>query len=226
MILIFFKRLFQNLCTGVSEVFSLSKLQKKYPNCAFYPGAKIYNSVFGNYNIVFNDVLMAECAIGDHTYIQKRATLFNADIGKFCSIASGVSIGPGMHKTDRVSTHPAFYLKDTPLLKKFSDKDLFISYKRTSIGHDVWIGEKAIVLDGITIGHGAIIAASSVVTKDVAPYSIVGGIPAKHIRSRFDETKIEGLLKLEWWNYPEDWLAKHYIDFGEISNFLLKAKQE
>lgn len=220
MIIFFFKRILLNLYIGFNETLSLARLQKKYPSCVFYSGARISNTMFGNFNVIFNDVLMDSCTIGDHTYIQKRASLFNADFGKFCSIASGVSIGPGVHKTDGVSTHPVFYHKNTPLAKIYCDKDLFISSKRISIGHDVWIGEKAIVLDGVTIGTGAIIAAGSVVTKDVAPYAIVGGIPAKQIKYRFNESEIELLLKSEWWDYPEDWLSKNYNSFNNITEFL------
>lgn len=220
-VLFFFKRVLLNLYTSINEVLCLARLQKKHPSCAFYSGAKISNTVFGNYNIVFNDVLMDSCTIDDHTYIQKRTSLFNVDIGKFCSIASGVSIGPGVHKTDGVSTHPVFYLNNTPLIKKYSDKDLFIPSKRTLIGHDVWIGEKAIVLDGVIIGTGAIIAAGSVVTKDVAPYAIVGGVPAKQIKYRFEEREIDLLLKSEWWYYPEDWFEKNTDLMSDFEKYKL-----
>jgi acetyltransferase-like isoleucine patch superfamily enzyme len=222
-VLFFLKRVLLNLYVSINEVLCLTRLQKKHPNCVFYSGVKIANMVFGNYNVIFNDVLMDSCSIGDHSYIQKRSTVFNADIGKFCSIASGVSIGPGVHKTDGMSTHPVFYLKNTPLAKIYCDKDLFNSSKRTTIGHDVWIGEKAIILDGVTIGTGAIIAAGSVVTKDVAPYAIVGGVPAKQIKFRFEEREIELLLKSEWWDYPEDWFEKHtnlMLDFEKYKSHL------
>lgn len=226
MIGLFLKSIARNFYINIKEVISLSKLQKKYPNCEFYAGTKISNSVFGNYNVIFNDVLMDSCVIGDHTYVQKKATIFNAKIGKFCSIASGVSIGPGIHKMDGVSTHPIFYLKNTPLKKKFSDKDLFLSSKTTIIGHDVWIGERAILIDGITIGTGAIIAAGSVVTKDVEPYSIVGGIPAKHIKYRFEESERGLFLASGWWDLPEDWLMSNYSLFSTTPEFLHKIQNK
>jgi acetyltransferase-like isoleucine patch superfamily enzyme len=224
--LVFFKRVLLSLYLSLSEMFSLARLQKNYPSCVFYSGTKISNTTFGNYNVVFDDVLMDSCTIGNHTYIQKRSTLFNADIGKFCSIASGVSVGPGIHKMDGVSLHPVFYLKNTPLAKIYCDKDLFISSKRTSIGHDVWIGEKVIVLDGVTIGTGAIIAAGSVVTKDVAPYTIVGGVPAKQIKYRFEEREIDLLLKSEWWDYPENWFERHYKVLNNISEFIINLQKK
>jgi len=206
------------------EVLALSKLQNANKTCKFYKGSNITNSEFGKYNIIFNDVLMDNCKIGDHTYIQKRSTIFNVKIGKFCSIASNVSIGPGIHKIDGVSTHPVFFLKNTPLVKKFSSQDLFESSKRTVIGHDVWIGEKAIIIDGIEIGTGAIIAAGSVVTKNVEPYAIVGGVPAKLLKYRFNENEIVYLLKSEWWNSGEEWLQKNYQLFNSIETFLNLSK--
>jgi acetyltransferase-like isoleucine patch superfamily enzyme len=226
MIFIFFKRLFHNLFVELYQTLVLSKLQKQFSTCEFYPGAKISNSVFGNYNVVFGDVLMDSCILQDHTYVQKKTTIFNAHIGKFCSIASNVSIGPGIHKTDGVSTHPVFFLKNTPLKKIYNDRDSFESSKLTRIGHDVWIGEGAILIDGITVGTGAIIAAGAVITKDVEPYSIVGGIPGKHIKYRFKEEEIEKLLDSEWWNYPEDWLQRNYKSFDNINDFLFITKQQ
>jgi len=225
-VMFFLKRVLLNLYISIKGVFYLARLQKKNPSCAFYSGSKIANTVFGKYNIVYNDVLMDSCVIEDHTYIQKRTTIFNADIGKFCSIASGVSIGPGVHKTDGLSTHPVFYLYNVTLIKKFSDRDLFITSKRTTIGHDVWIGEKAIVLDGVTIGIGAIIAAGAVVTKDVAPYAIVGGVPAKQIKFRFKESEIDSLLKSEWWNKSEKWLLENHILFSHKELFFEKQYKQ
>jgi acetyltransferase-like isoleucine patch superfamily enzyme len=215
-VLIFFKRILLDVLYYMSNNYHLAKLQSQYPNCEFYPKTSISNTVFSNYNIVFGSVLMDSCTIGNHTYIQKGSNVFNADIGKFCSIASGVSIGPGIHKTDGVSTHPIFYLQNTPLIKKFCDSDTFMASKRTSIGHDVWIGQSAIVLDGVSIGIGAIIAAGSVVTKDVAPYAIVGGIPAKLIKYRFEQVIITKLIESKWWNFKEEWFEQHYEQMFDI----------
>ncbi|WP_317047887.1 CatB-related O-acetyltransferase [Cognataquiflexum aquatile] len=200
-------------------MYSIAKLQNENPNCRFYPGTKISNSVFGKYNVIFNDVLMDSCEIGDHTYIQKRSTIFNAKIGKFCSIASGVTIGPGSHKLDSISTHPIFYLNKTPLVKKFSKSDLYSVSKVTIIENDVWIGEKAIVMDGVKIGTGSVVASGAVVTKDVPPYAIVGGVPAKLIKYRFSDQIIDDLLQSEWWNMPEVELEKKFLSFINIDEF-------
>lgn len=179
------------------------------PNCRFYADSILLNSTLEGYNVLFYDVQVINSSLGLHSYVQKRSTIVNATIGRYCSIASNVTIGPGMHKMDGISTHPAFYLKHTPLVKTFTSTDLFEPSKRTTIGNDVWIGEGVIIMDGVTIGTGAIIAAGAVVTKDVLPYAIVGGVPAKHIKQRFDEQNIKNLLESKWWNNSEKWFQEN-----------------
>ena len=218
------RNLLQSVKYFFASIYRISLLQTKYPSCKFYTGVFISNTTFKRYNIVFNDTIIDSCTIDAHTYIQKRSNIFNCDIGKFCSIASGVTIGPGIHKVDGVSTHPAFFIYNTPLICKFAQQDNFETSKRITIGNDVWIGEKAVILDGITIGTGAIIAAGAVVTKDVSAYSIVGGVPAKHIKYRFDEQIILALLKSEWWELPEENLRQNYKLFSNAELFLKQTK--
>lgn len=201
------------LAYGKSQ-YMQARVQVKNKTCKFYPGVRTSNTSFGNYNVIFNDCVINSSTIGSHTYIQKKSTIFNCTIGKFCSIATQVSIAPGVHHIYGVSTHPAFYLHNTPLVKKYSATDLFEPFKRVVIGADVWLGERAVVLDGVTIGTGAIIAAGAIVTKDVEPYAIVGGCPAKFIKYRFDEQTREALLKSEWWEKDENWLAANHQKFN------------
>lgn len=198
----------------------------KNPTCKFYKRVVIIDSILEGINILFDHTQVISSTLGMHTYVQKRSSIVNAEIGKFCSIASNVSIGPGIHKIDGVSTHPSFYLINTPLIKSYVNKDMFESSKRTFIGHDVWIGEGVVIIDGVKIGTGAIIAAGAVVTKDVNPYSIVGGVPAKHIKYRFELDIVDLLLKSEWWNYSDDWFLNNTDLMYNTSHFINYLKND
>lgn len=138
--------------------------------------------------------------IGSYSYVNKNTLIQNAKIGNYCSIASNVKIGLGRHPINLFSTSTLFYTTKNTFNIKLIENDLdFQEYLPIIIEHDVWIGTGAIVMDGVRIGNGAIIAAGAVVTKDVAPFAIVGGIPAKIIKYRFSENIREQLLEKEWW---------------------------
>jgi acetyltransferase-like isoleucine patch superfamily enzyme len=148
--------------------------------------------------------ILESCTINNstikkYTYIGKRSIVQNTTIGSFCSIANDVFIGLGTHPTDYFTTSPLFYRINNTFNLKLITEDLdFEEYKPIEIQDDVWIGARAIILDGVTIGQGAIVAANSVVTKDVPPYAIVGGIPAKILKYRFEEERIQYLLDTGW----------------------------
>lgn len=224
MIQYFIKDIFVALRHYLAQHYQLAKLKNKNSTCHFYPQVQIENAIFGEYCIAFQNVRIANCIIGSHTYVQKGTSIFNATIGNFCSIAPNVSIGPGKHKMDGISLHPSFYLKNTPLVKTFVSEDLFTPSAATKIGNDVWIGERVIVLDGVTIGDGAIIAAGSVVTKDVPAFAIVGGTPAKLIRMRFPEETIRVVQNSMWWLKTNDELIKMRHLFSDVEQFV-KAMQ-
>ena len=159
-----------------------------------------HNTVFGKNNIIYDNTTIVNCKIGDYTYIGGSNKIQNTIIGKFCSIGPEVRIGLGIHPTNLNSTYPGFYTNSeyyrVEKLYDFNGEE----YKQVEIGNDVWIGARATILDGVKIGDGAIIATGAVVTKDVPPYAIVGGVPAKIIKYRFDENRIKELLAEQWWN--------------------------
>lgn len=155
-------------------------------NCHIHEGSIILNS-----------------SIRKFSYVGRNSLIQNASIGSFCSIANDVYVGLGAHPSDLFSTSPLFYRINNTFKSRLIESDYdFVEYKPIEIGNDVWIGARAIVMDGVKIGDGAIIATNAVVTKDVPPYAIVGGVPAKIISYRFSEDKIEKLLQSQWWQLP------------------------
>jgi acetyltransferase-like isoleucine patch superfamily enzyme len=205
----------------MSAVMLRVRLQIRYPLSQFYSGIQVdISTTFGKYTVIFPGVQLVGSRIGDHTFIQKNSRVIAADIGKFCSIAGNVIIGLGSHPVNMVSSHPAFYSCSQPVAKSFSGSDSYEPFRHTNIGHDVWIGERAMIVDGLTIGTGAVIAAGAVVTHDVPPYAIVGGVPARVIKHRFDDALITRLLNTRWWDLPDEILKKLCPFFNEPLAFL------
>ncbi len=149
---------------------------------------------------ILENCIINNSQIDSFSYMGKNCLAQNVSIGKYCSIANDVYIGLGKHPVNFFSTSTIFYKKFNTLKIKLVDNDLaFCEYDKITIGNDVWIGARSIIMDGVKIGHGSIIAANSVVTKDVPPYAIVAGIPAKIIKFRFKEKKVNRLLLSRWW---------------------------
>jgi len=171
-------------------------------------------SKFGGYNKIYKRCKVLDSSFGIGTYMAADGVIKYSDIGSYCSIGPQVIIGGlGSHPTNWISTHPVFYSSNKQCGISFCDRSVFEELKRNRIGNDVWIGARAIILDGVTIGDGAIIAAGAVVTKDIPPYAIVGGIPAKLIRYRFEDDVIQELLKWKWWDLSLDDLQKNAPQF-------------
>ena len=183
--------------------------------------SNVTNCNFGIYNTIYNEVSLSEVTFGDFTYIAGNTSISRTTIGKFCSIGPDCKIGLGKHPTkDFVSTHPVFFstLKQAQLT--FSDKNYFDEFADIEICNDVWLGANVIVVDGVTIGDGVIVAAGSVVTKNIPPYAIVGGVPAKIIKYRFEKEEIEKLLQLKWWDMDVEYLKENFIKFHDVKSLI------
>jgi acetyltransferase-like isoleucine patch superfamily enzyme len=195
--------------------------------CTIDRRVKIKESSLSGFNAIASRVSLKNVSLGLYSYIASGASLVEISIGKFCSIGPGVKNHLGNHPTRTfVSTHPAFYSPNAPT-GAFVDEMLFEGYgQNVNIGNDVWIGAESLLMDGITIGNGAIVAARSVVTKDVPPYAIVGGAPAKLIRYRFDEEDIKLLQESQWWHEDISCVKKNISLFHDVKRFTKAIKDE
>jgi acetyltransferase-like isoleucine patch superfamily enzyme len=161
---------------------------------------------------------MGELTIGKHSYGRpiRRGTGNNITIGKYCSIADRVIFDGGFnHETKYISTYP-FHLLSSNLGTNISIKG------DINIGNDVWIGEDVIIMSGVTVGDGAVIGAKALVTKDVPPYCIYGGVPAKIIRQRFTGKQVDELLKIKWWDWEDSKVIEnsHLLYSDKIEEFI------
>lgn len=175
---------------------------------------------FGRYNTLYAGVVLDSVVLGDLSYVSRGARISNATIGRFCCIGPETMIGLGRHPTrDFISSHPAFYSTRAQAQLTFVTEQKFEEFRPVTIGNDVWIGARAIVLDGATIGDGAIVAAGSVVSGEVSPYAIVSGVPAKVVRYRFDEETIEAIRRSRWWDLALDVLRANADAFADPARF-------
>lgn len=179
------------------------------------------NVILGNPVRLYGKVKVGEKArIGKYTNIGNGSIISkHAIIGDYCSISRDVEIGPANHPTDMLSTHSFQYNHrhfPAEVYQKHARVKSTISQGKAIIGNDVWIGAKAMIMRGVTVGHGAVVAGGAIVTKDVPPYAIVAGVPAKVIRKRFDEETISKLLNLNWWVLrPEQMDGVNFADINE-----------
>jgi acetyltransferase-like isoleucine patch superfamily enzyme len=192
------------------------------PDCTFEPGVELYNSSLADHIQLQRQACVTDGRIGRFTYVGRQSYLNLVATGAFCSIGPEVLAGLGEHPVDLATTAPAFYSTRRQCGATFAPADCFPERKPVVIGNDVWLGARAFLRDGVTIGDGAIVAAGAIVTHDVPPYAIVGGTPARLIRYRFAETVIARLLALAWWDWPDRRLreAQPYLASRQIESFL------
>lgn len=191
--------------------------------------ARIWRAVsFEGDNYIGKGTLLSYCDIGRMSYVASHCILEHIEIGRYCSIGSFCTIAAGNHPTSFfVSTHPAFYDKYREAGMCYVDKNKFEEYsyadserkKHVVVENDVWIANNVILLNGVRVGNGAVVMAGAVVTKNVPPYSIVGGVPAKVIKYRFPEETIDWLQEFRWWEKSEEWIRAHADLFDDIEEF-------
>lgn len=153
---------------------------------------------------------LKNCRIGKRTSIGRYATIQNAEIGRYCSVSWNVTVGAMSHPFESVSTNAFTYRKKFGLC----EKDEFLSHNKVVIKNDVWIGCNVVIMPGVTIGDGAVIGAGAVVLKDVQPYEVVAGVPAKRIRFRFSEDTISRLENIKWWDWSDKEIKKNISLFS------------
>lgn len=146
---------------------------------------------------------VAESTIGSYSFVGPYSILCRTAIGRFCSIGPFTLSGTGNHPVEFVSTSPVFFSTRGQCGLTFTDRDRFKETGTITIGHDVWLGARVFIRDGVSIGTGAVVGAGAVVARDVAPYAIVGGVPARVLRHRFSADVIASLLELAWWSWDE-----------------------
>lgn len=202
------------------------KLTKK-PNLS--DSSFIKNTEFGDFVEIGVDNFIENSKIGDFSYTGQFCFIQNANIEKYSNIAACVRIGATNHPMERPTLHHFTY---RPVMFGFDESDDSEFFKDreshvANIGNDTWIGHGSIILPGVKVGDGAVVGAGSVVTKDVSPYAIVAGNPAKLIRYRFSEEVIEKMLKIKWWDFSTEYIKENYKDFRlNINDFIKKYWKE
>jgi len=184
-----------------------------------HPTAEVEASTLGRYTEIAERCRISEAEIGDYSYLMQDCAVWCATIGKFANIASTVRINATNHPISRPTLHHFTYRASDYWPDAEHEGDFFAARRalRVTVGHDTWLGHGSTLLPGVTIGDGAVVGAGAVVSKDVAPYTIVGGVPAKPIRERFDRRTAERYQALAWWDWDHATLRGALDDFRSLS---------
>ncbi|MCA0995556.1 chloramphenicol acetyltransferase [Alloyangia pacifica] len=183
-----------------------------------HPDCEITASEFGAYVEIGRGSRLTHVQMGDYSYCDRYADIANCTVGKFANIASFSRIGPTDHPMQNASLHHFLYRSGDYWNDAGRDEAFFEARhaRRAHIGHDTWIGHGAVVRPEVTVGHGAVVASSAVVTKDVAPYTIVAGVPAQPLRARYAPQVAERMMALAWWDWPHEVLRARLEDFRQL----------
>jgi phosphonate metabolism protein (transferase hexapeptide repeat family) len=183
------------------------------------PTANVRDSTLGAWTAVGARTSISESTLGDYSYVVSDSNIIYSQIGRFCSIAAHTRLNPGNHPLAKAALHHFSYRTVSYDLGEEDDAEFFEWRRRKQVrlGDDVWIGHGAVVLPGVTIGTGAAVGASAVVSRDVPPFAVVSGFPARLLYWRFDEKVREGLLRIAWWSWPREQLRAAMADFRKLS---------
>ncbi|BDA85650.1 acetyltransferase [Aureimonas sp. SA4125] len=183
-----------------------------------HPTAAVETTVLGRYVEIGERCRVAETTLGDYSYLMEDCAVWGTVIGKFANIAASVRLNATHHPMNRATLHHFTYRAGDYFDDAENEVDFFAARRarEVRIGHDVWIGHGATVLPGVSIGNGAVVGSGAVVTKDVAPYTIVGGVPARLIRPRFAPGIAVRMDRLAWWDWPHERLRETLDDFRSL----------
>jgi phosphonate metabolism protein (transferase hexapeptide repeat family) len=203
------------------EAYGPDRTQALGPDPTLHDPVSITESELGDWTELRQQARLNESAVGNYSYLMERVQLDYTILGKFCSVAAAARLGPANHPIERPTAHHFTY---RAAIYELGTDDESIFARRADqpveVGHDVWIGHGAVVLPGVTVGNGAVVGAGAVVAEDVAPYTVVAGVPAEPVRRRFPEDVAARIEATGWWHWDHATLAERLDAFRDLDTFL------